>query len=97
MRITLRASTYKRAEFRGSVPDSGQERLVQRTDCLVDSIVIGGAFHVTRELTSKAGDQHYDFTLGIIGGGRRELANLRFRFFQQILQFNRELRQPEVR
>ena len=72
---------FKRGEFRGGAPDHGHKRLVQRTHGLMDSIVIRSAFHVGCKSARKIGDQQYDLALGIIGGGRRELLNLRFRLF----------------
>ena len=85
MCITLRIPTCKRTESWGGVANFGQKYLVWHTDGLVDPIVIGSAFHVTRELASKVGHQHYNLALGVIGGGRRELANLGFRVLEQIL------------
>lgn len=76
------SSYLKRGELLGSGADLVQERLVQRTDSLMDSVVIRSSLHIGRKLTSKVGDQQYDLTLGIISGGPRELVNLSFRFLQ---------------
>ena len=75
MYVTLPRSTRERGEPWGSAVDLGKERLIQRTDGLVDPVVVRRSFHVCRELTSKARDQHYDLTLRIIVGSRRELAD----------------------
>jgi len=75
-RITPHLSTYERGEFRGSATDLGQKHHFQGAHSLVDSVLIGGAFHVTCDLASKTGDEHYDLALGVVGGGHRELVNL---------------------
>ena len=47
---------YKRGEFLGSPPDLFFKCLVQRTDSLVDPVIVRGPFHVARELADKVGD-----------------------------------------
>jgi len=96
MRVTLRVSSDKRAELWSGAADPAQKYLVPRTDCLVDSVGIGGTLYVGRELASKVGDQHYDLALGVVGGGRWELRNLRFCLLHQIPQLIREFWQPRV-
>ena len=87
MCVKVRLSTFKRGESWGSPMDLGQKLLVQRTEGLVNPVIIRCSFHVYRKFASKVGEQHYDFTLRIIRGRRRELVDLGFRLLQQVLQF----------
>ena len=76
VRITYVSSFFERGELWSGVADIFQKRPVQRTNGLMDSVLIGGAFHVRRELASEVGDQQYDLALSIIGGSRREFLEL---------------------
>ena len=88
---------FERGKSRGGAPDYFRKLTIEWTDKLMYTVVIGSALHVGREFTSKAGDQQNDLTLGIVGGGGRELAKLRLRLLKQLMQFNRKLWQTRTR
>ena len=95
--VTLASSFLEREELWGGVANIFQKRSAQRTNGLMDSVLIGGAFHVRRELASEVGDQQYDLALSIIRGSRREFSELFLCLLQQLLQFNLDFWQPGVR
>ena len=97
IRLPASSAGAEREESLSSAPDLVYERIVQRADGLMDSVVIWGAFHVARKLASKVRDQQYDLPLGVVRRGRRELVDLRFYIPEQTLQFTRKLWQPRVR